>query len=103
MPGCANRVQLHVQHPLGDDASFARPRDARVLNGVLQIEQHPRAQSRVAIVHQHGPAAQQIAVALEREIDRRIEQRMPGADEGGRQLALWCDERLLEDDALVTG
>ena len=40
-------------------------------------------------------------MALEREVDRRVEQRMARADEGGQRLALRRDQRLLEGDALV--
>ena len=40
-------------------------------------------------------------MAFKRQIKRRIEQRMAGADKRGRRLALWCDQRLLKSDALV--
>ena len=47
------------------------------------------------------PRLQQVAVALEREVDGGVEQRMARADEGGQRLALRRDQRLLEGDALV--
>ena len=40
-------------------------------------------------------------MALEGEVDDRVEQRMAGADEGGQRLAVRRDQRLLEGDALV--
>ena len=76
-------------------------REARVLDGMLQVEEHARLRARVALVHQHGAALEQVAVALEREVDDRVEQRMARADEGGQRLALRRDQRLLEGDALV--
>ena len=42
-------------------------------------------------------------MALEGEVDDRVEQRMARADEGGQRLALRRDQRLLEGDALVAG
>jgi hypothetical protein len=72
-----------------------------VLDDVLQVEEHPWRFARIALVHQHGAAAQQVAVAFEGEGERRVEQRVARADECGERLALWCDEGLLEDDALV--
>ena len=40
-------------------------------------------------------------MALEREVECSIEQRMARTDEGGERLALRRDQRLLEGDALV--
>ncbi len=51
---------------------------------MLDVEEHPRPGSRVALVHQHRATFEQVAVTFEREVDDRIEQRMTRADEGGR-------------------
>ena len=94
-------VELDIEHPLGDDAALARARQVRVLDRMLEIEQHARPGAGIALVHQHGAAPEQVAVALEGEIDDRVEQRMTRADEGGQRLARRRHERFLEGDALV--
>src|SRR5207245_2879468 len=43
----------------------------------------------------------QVAVALEREVNDRVEQRVAGADEGSQRLSGRRQQRLLEGDALV--
>ena len=40
-------------------------------------------------------------MAFERQVERRVQQRMAGADEGRQGLALRRDEGFLEGDALV--
>ena len=40
-----------------------------------------------------APRLQQVAVALERQVEDGVEQRMAGADEGGERLALRRDQR----------
>ncbi len=54
--GGAVGVELDVEHPLGDDAALAGAGEARVLDGVLEVEQHARLRARVALVHQHRAA-----------------------------------------------
>ena len=76
-------------------------RQAGVLDGVLQVEEHARLRARVALVHQHRAALEQVAVALQGQVDGGVEQRMAGADEGGQRLARRRDQLLLEGDALV--
>ena len=49
-------VELDVEHPLGDDAALADAGQARVLDRVLEVEEHARLVSRVALVHQHRAA-----------------------------------------------
>ena len=44
---------------------------------------------------------EQIAVAIQSEIDDRIEQRMAGADEGGERLTLRRHQLLFKGDPLV--
>ena len=94
-------VHLDVEHAPRDGAALARWQQARVLDGVLQGEEHARARAGVALVHQHRAALQQIAMALEREVERGVEQRVARADEGRERLALRRDQVLLEGDALV--
>ena len=67
-------VQLHVQHPLGDDAALARPRETRILNGMLQIKQHAWCVAGIALVHQHRTTAQEIAVPFQGEIEHGVKQ-----------------------------
>ncbi|HWS12871.1 MAG TPA: hypothetical protein VN279_08740 [Rhodocyclaceae bacterium] len=55
---------------------------------MLQVEEHARRGAGVALVDQHRAAAQQVAVALQGEVDGGIEHRVAGADEGGERLAL---------------
>ena len=100
--GRAVGVELDVEHPLGDDPALARSREARVLDRVLDVEQHARLGPGVALVDQHRAALEQVAVAFEGEVDDvAVEQRMARADEGGQRLAVRRDQRLLEGDALV--
>ena len=57
-------THLHIEHLLGDRAALAALEYARVLNGVLQIEQHTRRRAEVALIHQHGAPAQQVTMPL---------------------------------------
>jgi hypothetical protein len=68
---------------------------------VFQVEQHTRLHAGIAFIDQHGAALQQVAVALQREVDDGVEQRMAGADKGGQRLALRRDQGFLEGDALI--
>ena len=88
MAGVAGRIHLDVEHSLGDDPSFPRSGYARILDRVLKVEEHPRLGPGVALVDEHRPSAQEIAVPLDNEIERRIEQRMSGANERSKRLAL---------------
>ena len=81
-------IKFDIQHLPGDRPALTARGDAGVLNGVLQIEQHPRRRARVALVHQYGSAAQQIAVPLKRQVEDRIEQRVARADKRGERLTL---------------
>ena len=99
----AGGVELDIEHPLGDGAALAQARAARVLDRMLEIEQHARPSIVVALVDQHGAALQEVAVALESKVDDSVEQRMTRADEGGQRLARRRHTRFLEGDALVAG
>src|SRR2546425_447837 len=91
----ARGVDLDVEHPLGDHATFAKPRQACILNGVLEVEEQARLHPLIALVHQYGPSAQQITMSLDHEIESGVEQRVAGAEEGGQRLPLRRDERFL--------
>ena len=78
--GLSCRIQLHVKHLFGNCAAIAILQHARVLNSVLQIEDHPRYRARIALVHQNCAATQKVTVAVERQVKRRIQQRMTGAN-----------------------
>jgi hypothetical protein len=88
MAGRPAGVHLDVEHALRDDPTLAGTGKARVLDGVLQIEQHARLSAGIALIDQHRAALQQVAVALQREVDDGVEQRVTGADKGGQRLAL---------------
>ena len=53
------------------------------MDGVLQVEKNPGLGARVSLIHQYRAPAQQISVPLKSEVQRRIQQRVPRADEGG--------------------
>ena len=95
------RVHLDVEHLLRDGPPVAVLGDARVLDGVLQVKEDARRLAHVPLVHQYRPPAEQLTVAFQRQVERGVEQRVAGADEGRRHLALWSDLRLLKRDALV--
>src|SRR5207247_9090800 len=95
------RIQLDIQHLLGNHAALPCPRKTRILNGMLQIEQYPWRIAGIALIHQDGAAAQQIAITFQCEIEHRIEQRMAWADKRGERWSLRRYERLFEGNALM--
>jgi hypothetical protein len=50
-----------------------------VFDAVFEIDQHAWLCAMVVFVNQNGPLTKEITVALQREIDERIQQGMPGA------------------------
>ena len=66
---------------------------------VLQIEEQPGVLAGVVVVHQDRAALQQVAVALENEVDGGVEERVARADQLGARLLV--HPVLLEADALV--
>src|SRR5690606_8808620 len=92
---------LDVEHPLRDDARLPRPRGASVLDRVLEVEDEPGLLAGVALVDEDGTTAQEVAVALEGEVERRVEEGVTGADEGREGLARRRDQILLVGDPLV--
>jgi|KBSSwiStaDraftv2_1062776.scaffolds.fasta_scaffold716255_1 hypothetical protein len=75
-----------VRLPKSDDKgpSLARRQEARILDGVLEGQEHARARAEVALVHQHRAPLEEIAVALEREVEGGVEQRVGGRHEDHR-------------------
>ena len=87
MPRVSRRIHLNVQHPARDGAPVARRREARILNRVLKREQHAWDRPKIALVDQDGAPLQQVTMTLQRGIQRRVEQRMPRAQERGERLS----------------
>src|SRR5690606_39312030 len=56
---------LDVAHPLPDDARLPRPRGARVLDRVLEVEDDPWLFAGVALVDEDGSAPQEVSAAIE--------------------------------------
>ena len=78
-----------------------RPRQARILDCVLQIEEHAGPVAFVTLVDQRGAPLQEIAVSFQRQVDHRIKQWVPGTHERCQGLALRRNQRLIEGDSLV--
>lgn len=74
VPRHAGGVEFHVHHTPGDHPALPGARQAGILDGVLEIEQHTRLDAVVTIVHQHGAPFQQVAVAFQRQVDDGVEQ-----------------------------
>ena len=94
-------VQLDVKHLLRDGTPVAVLQQARILDGVLHVKQDSRHGAGIALVHKDGTAAKQIAVTVEREVERSIKERMSWADESCKGLSLRRNQVLLERNALV--
>ena len=103
MAGGAGFVHFDIHHAFGYNAAAAVAVSARILDGMFQIEHDPRFKAKIALIHQHGAAFQQVAVALQRQVDDGIEQGVAWTNEGGQRLPLGSDERFLEGDALIAG
>ena len=78
----AGGVEFNIEHLARNRAPFTAAGDAGILDRVLQIEDYPRGRAGIALIHQHRAAAQQVTVPFQHEIQRRIEQRVAGADKG---------------------
>jgi hypothetical protein len=72
-------IKLDVEHAFRDDAPITRYREARILDRMLDIEEYARPGAVITLVHQHRAALQKIAVALEGEVNYRVEKRMTWA------------------------
>src|SRR5215510_7259938 len=96
-------IQLDELQLTRDDSTVAGAVDPRILNGVLKVRQDPDVLTGIVRVYQNGPALQEVAVALQYEVNGGIEQRVSWTDKGGQRFARHAHERLLEGDALITG
>ena len=79
-------VDLHVQHAPGDRAAFAVRQGAGVPDTVLQGEQHAGVEAGGAFVHQDRAAPEEVASALQGEVQDGVEEGVAGTDEGGGGL-----------------
>lgn len=81
-------AQLGIQHlPRNRPPLTALP-EAGILDRVFEVEQHPRRCAGVALVNQHGAAPQQVAVALQHQVERSIQQWVARAEKRSQWLAL---------------
>ena len=101
MPRRAIGIEFHVEHPLGDDAPLALASAAGVLNGVLEIEKHARRVPESRSSTRTAPRRSKSAIALKRQIEHGVEQRMARTHECRQRLSLRRHQRLLERDAFV--
>ena len=101
MSGIACGIDFDVEHALGDDSPLASAGDARILDGVLQIEKDARSRP--------GSRSSTRTVPRRRRSRCRSSVRSivassrgwPGTDKGGQWLPLGCDQSLLKRDALI--
>ena len=70
--GLALGIQLHVEHASGNHAPLPGAGGAGVLNGVLQVGDDAGLVAWVAVVHQDRAPAQEVAVALQDEIQHSV-------------------------------
>ena len=96
-------TKLHVEHPFRHDSPLAGAGQARVLYGMFDEKEHAGSGAAGPLVHQHRAPFQQITVALQGQVDDRIQQRMSGADEGREGLARGCHQVFLEGNAFIAG
>src|SRR5581483_7852940 len=97
----ARRIDLDELQLTGNDASVAGAIGPRVLDGVLEIEQHTRGIAVIVGIDQDRSILQEVAIAFEDEIDRSVEQGVARAHERRERLPGNADEVLLEGDPLV--
>src|SRR5690349_3598132 len=93
---------LNEQQPLGDDPPLAGPRPAAVLDGVFKVEQHPRGCAEIPLIDQDSASAKQVAIALKREVDRRVEKRVTWTNERRGWLSWRCELPFLERNTFIT-
>ena len=96
-------VQFDIEHLLRDGTPVAILEATRVLDGVLHIEEDSWTGPGIPLVYEYGSPAKQIAMPVEREIERSIKKRMAWADKSCEGLSLRRYEVFLEGDALIAG
>src|SRR5579872_5176218 len=92
---------FHELHLPGNNTPVAVHVRSRILDGVLQIAKSPRLVTGIGWVDKHSATAQQLSVAFQKQVYRRIQQRVARANEFGQCFTRKADEVLLERDTLV--
>ena len=87
--GYAMLVSLHVQHAFRYNATVTGTGQACVLDRVFKIEQDSRGCSRVPLIHEDGPAFQEVPVTLQYQIGHRIKQGMARTYKSSQRESLW--------------
>ncbi len=99
--GVSGGIEFDIKHLFRDHPALTGAGEVGILNGVLQVEQDTGRGALVVFIDEDGTTAQEVAMALQHEVERGIQQRMTRADKSRHGLPLWLDEVLLESDALV--
>jgi hypothetical protein len=97
------RIQLDIEHLFRDGAPVAILEPTCILDGVFHIEEDSWTGPGIPFVNKHCAPAKQIAMPVEREIERCIKERMAWADKSCKGLPLRRYQVLLEGDALIAG
>ncbi len=84
-----------------DFVALARAVVTGILDGLFQREQHAHVFARISRVHEYGPLFQQVALLLQHQVERGIQQGMAGGNQDSRRFARDGDALLLKDNALV--
>ena len=87
-------VDLDELHPLRDDAAVAGAIGPCVLDGVFEEEQRAGLVAFVVSSTRIAPRFRRSRCALDDQVERGVEQRVAGADEGGERLAWKADQAL---------
>jgi len=93
-------VDLHEVHFFGDRRVVIAGAEA-VLHLLLQVEEGARPVAGVGVIDQDRALPEHALVALQDQVDHRVQQRVAGAEEVGVGLAGHVDQVLVEADALV--
>jgi hypothetical protein len=68
---------------------------------MLHVKQDSRHSAGIALIHKDRAAAKQIAVTIEREVKRSVQERMSRAEKCSKRLALRRNQIFLERNTLV--
>ena len=79
MRGSQSCGQLDELEALGDDLALPVVELARVLDRVLEVDERAGLLALVGVGDEDRALLEQRPVALEHEVDRRVEERVPGA------------------------
>ena len=59
---------------------------------MIEVEEHAGPSAGIALIEQHGPPPQEFPVAFERQVERRVEQRMSRINERRQRLVMRGDQ-----------